>query len=378
MELKVNVFTIAVVLMLIASLSFPLNTAKAYSNTFAISVTVSCNAYTSQIIFGLNPSAPNSYSSTYDTPAPPAPPAGVNSYLYYPNYSPSYYQQLSQSIIPDSGNDQWTLIVQSIDQTGTMTLTWNGTSESPMTLENSAGTTIANMNSENTYSYSVSSGQSSTFYIMVSSISTTSTPSITPSPTPTSKPMLTPTPSPTPIPVATANSTATTSNNSATVNQTATTGVSVTVSGSSLPNGAQVIVTSTNYGSSPPSGTGNVTISGAVFYDVKVTSSSGALGSDVSSTISITNPSFTDSSVIEYWNGNSWVSVATTFTTPDTVSGTIPASELTGTLLAVGIPKTIPEYSEQLLGITLLASTASATISVVITRRRKQPYNQKK
>jgi hypothetical protein len=261
-----------------------------------------------------------------------------------------------------------------------MTLTWNSTSESPMTLENSAGTTIANMNGENTYSYSVSSGQSQTFYIMVSSISTTPTPTPTPSPTPTptSKPTPTPTPSPTPTPLATANSTVMVSDHSATANQSATTGVSVTVSGSSLPNGAQVNVTSTNYGSSQPSGTGSVAISRAVFYDVKVTSSSGALGSSVSATISIINPSFTSASVIEYWNGNSWVSVATTFTTPDTVSGNILASELTGTVLAVGTSKTIPEYQEQLLGITLLASITFATLFVFITKRKKQPYNQKK
>jgi hypothetical protein len=142
------------------------------------------------------------------------------------------------------------------------------------------------------------------------------------------------------------------SNHSATADQSATTGVNVTVSGSSLQNGAQLNVTSTNYGSNQPSGTGAVSVSGAVFYDVSVTASSGTLGSDVSVTVNISNPAFTSNSVIEYWNGNAWVSVATTFTAPDTVSGTIPASALTGTLIAVGTSN--------------LSTTSSSTVSVYV------------
>jgi hypothetical protein len=132
--------------------------------------------------------------------------------------------------------------------------------------------------------------------------------------------------------------TATVSGNSATVNESATTGVSVTVSGASLLNGAQVTVTSIAYGDSQPSGTGNVSLSGAVFYDVSVTSSNGALGSDVNANVSISNPSFNSSSVTEYNNGAAWVSVATKFSAPETLSATIPASALNGTPIAVGIP----------------------------------------
>jgi hypothetical protein len=133
-------------------------------------------------------------------------------------------------------------------------------------------------------------------------------------------------------------SSATVSDNSATVDNSATIGVSVTVSGSSLPNGAQVTVASTEYGDSQPSNTGTVPVSGAVFYDISLSSSSGALGSDVNAEVTVSNPSFNSSSVTEYYNGNAWVSVASKFFAPDTLSVTIPASALNGTPIVVGIP----------------------------------------
>jgi hypothetical protein len=135
-------------------------------------------------------------------------------------------------------------------------------------------------------------------------------------------------------------STATVSDNSATVDQSLTTGVSVTVSGSSLPNGASVTVASIDYGDTQPQGTGAVLVGGSFFYDVSVTSSSGPLGSDVNAVVSLRDPSFATVSglVIQYYNGNSWVSVATTFTAPETLSATIPASALNGTPIVADIP----------------------------------------
>jgi hypothetical protein len=126
--------------------------------------------------------------------------------------------------------------------------------------------------------------------------------------------------------------------NSAAVDQSAKTGVSVMVTGSSLPNSGQITLTSTYYGDSQPSGTGNVSLGQAVFYDVSVASSSGALGSDVNAVVSISNPGFNSSSVAEYYNGAAWVSVATKFSAPETLSATITASALTGTPIVVGIP----------------------------------------
>jgi hypothetical protein len=178
-----------------------------------------------------------------------------------------------------------------------------------------------------------------------------------------------------PSPAPTATSTTTISNNSATVDQSATTGVSVTVSGSSLQDGAQLNVTSTNYGDNQPEGTGAVPVDAAVFYAVDVISNGEALSSDISGTVSISDPGFDSARVIEYWNGDAWMSVATTFTAPDTVSCiisaisanahvAIPASALTGTPILVGTPKS--SASTSTLSATSLAIIIAIAVAIVI------------
>ena len=80
---------------------------------------------------------------------------------------------------------------------------------------------------------------------------------------------------------------------------------------------------------------------------------------------------------MEYWNGNTWVLVATTFTVPNTVLGTIPASALTGTPIVVGVIQPSTSSYSNLLGIVygLLGGVAIAAIIVValmfITRRQE-------
>jgi hypothetical protein len=181
-----------------------------------------------------------------------------------------------------------------------------------------------------------------------------------------------------PSPAPSATSTTTISDNSATVDQSATTGVSITVSGSSLQDGAQINVTSTNYGDNQPEGTGAVPVDAAVFYAVDVISNGEALSSDVSGGLSISDPSFDSARVIEYWNGNAWMSVATTFTAPDTVSciiramsaisanahAAIPASALTGTPILVGTPKS--SASTLTLSATSLAIIIAVVVAIVV------------
>ena len=186
-----------------------------------------------------------------------------------------------------------------------------------------------------------------------------------PTATPTAAPTATPSPTSTlsPVIVSSATSSVTVSDNSASVDQRATTGVNVNVSGSTLQNGSQLNVTSIYYGDDPPSETGKLSVSGAAFYDLSVTASGDSLGSQVTVTVSITNPCFTSTSVIEYWNGNNWVSVASTFTAPDTVSGKIPASALTGTPILVGLPQSNPA-GPGLNSVALF--TAISTVAVVL------------
>ena len=137
----------------------------ATDSQFTVSITSSINSFTSTVVFGCNPSSSNTFTAAFDAPAPPAPPAGVNSYFFAPQNSPSYYQNLEQDIVVDSGNNQYNLTVQSIDQTGTITLTWSQTL-SNCYLETTSNSVLANMDSTTTYSFSATSGTTYNYYII--------------------------------------------------------------------------------------------------------------------------------------------------------------------------------------------------------------------
>ncbi|MGA2385847.1 MAG: hypothetical protein ABSG33_04880 [Candidatus Bathyarchaeia archaeon] len=148
---------------------------------------------------------------------------------------------------------------------------------------------------------------------------------------------------------------------SVTIDESSTTGVSATIStptGTPLPDGTQIDVNSASYGSTPPAEVTTpppISITGggtAIYYDVSVSQGGGApLGSNVNVQVSFTDPSITSSSTIAYWDAStsSWIQVTpTVFTAPDTISGSIPASALTGTPIVVGSPQPVfvaPEYS---------------------------------
>jgi hypothetical protein len=94
--------------------------------------------------------------------------------------------------------------------------------------------------------------------------------------------------------------------------------------------------------------------------------------------MSISNPSFTNASIIEYWNGNEWVSVASTFTAPDTVSGTVPASALTGTPIVVGTSKqnstswtSMIEVTFALIAGLIIAAVAIAQLMLIAKNRKR-------
>jgi YVTN family beta-propeller protein len=156
-------------------------------------------------------------------------------------------------------------------------------------------------------------------------------------------------------------------NNSATIDMSSTTGVSITIYGSSLQDGTQINVTSTYYGANQPLGTSIASLNKATYYDICVTSSIGNLSSDVYTNLTISNPNFTNSSVIEYWNGNGWVSISTTFSQPNMVSGTIPATALTGTSIVVGTLKTDNSAKPNSLDLIIGASAGMATAAIAIT-----------
>lgn len=119
------------------------------------------------------------------------------------------------------------------------------------------------------------------------------------------------------------------------------TGVDVNVysNGGSISGPADVTVI--KYGSTQPPGTGNV-FTGGSYFDVKVSSSSGSdMGSNVWVRITITDDAINSATVMSYWDDKvgSWVPAKNQIFTPDhTLSGEIPASALTGTILEINDP----------------------------------------
>ncbi len=283
--------------------------------------------------------------------------------------SPYLYQWFSQT----PGASSYILIV--------------GATASSYSFATSTSTTIGNWN----FILQVTDHTGAAFNSTAAPVTVTTpapTPSPTAAPTPTAaatastKPTALPTPTPTPSTIqgSSAASTATVTDNTAIVNQTARTGVYATISGSSLQDNTQLNVTSAYFGSSQPQGTGAISVGKATFYDVQVTAGSGSLNADVQATITITNPSFTSASVIEYWNANTWVSAATKFAAPDTVTCTIPASALTGTPIAVGTPKTgataNSDTQEIIVGVAAGLAIAAGTIAAIrFTTRAKKNKN---
>jgi hypothetical protein len=161
------------------------------------------------------------------------------------------------------------------------------------------------------------------------------------------------------------------------------TGVKVTLTGSSLPDGSQINVTSIYYGSDPPevhvvnSPTATISLSGIAFYDIKVTLANGEpLGSDVNALVYISNPCFEGADQLPLlfcWNNETWAPINTQTVEVDTLFGPFRASQLCGTLIGVGalhvdiIPvNVIPECP---LGTFLAVLTCLAAFALHRTRK---------
>jgi hypothetical protein len=148
----------------------------------------------------------------------------------------------------------------------------------------------------------------------------------------------------------------------ATVDQTAVTGVKIAINDPSASNGALAAVSSVNFGTSQPPNTGSLNVNGAVFYDVKVASQS-SISQDATVTITLSNYAFTDqNNEVAYWNGANWVIVPCTYTSPNMLTVSLPASALTGTPLAVW--KTDSNSENPMLLIALAISVVVAVLAV--------------
>jgi hypothetical protein len=158
----------------------------------------------------------------------------------------------------------------------------------------------------------------------------------------------------------------------ATVDQTSITGVKVEINDPSAANGQVATVSSVNYGTTQPPNTGNLAINGAIFYDVRVVGQA-SYSPSATVTITLTNTAFTsEDNNLAYWDGNSWIMVPCTFTAPNTITASLPASALTGTPIAVGKTAATPSASPLLIVAAALAAAVVVALSVGFVLYRKR------
>jgi PKD repeat protein len=116
-------------------------------------------------------------------------------------------------------------------------------------------------------------------------------------------------------------------------------GVSTTISGSSAADGTNVTVASVDYGNNQPTGTGNVQLNGTEYYDVNVSSST-SLGAGAMARVSITSPSVTATSTMQYWYSGVWNTAGNISVNVGLISGDIPVAALGGTPVVIGTSST--------------------------------------
>jgi hypothetical protein len=165
--------------------------------------------------------------------------------------------------------------------------------------------------------------------------------------------------------------TATLSGGGAYVDQTSSTGTSVTITGSTAPDGTSVMVISRDLGSTQPTGTGSVSLGSSSYFDVQIQGIT-----DGTAKVCITNAAVTSATVMEYAVGTAWVS-ALPYPPGGTVTGTticgeIPVSALQGTPIVIGIP-TLPSVPEFPFGMALLLGFAVPALLLV--RKKFSPLS---
>ena len=122
--------------------------------------------------FGARDGASDGYDSGEgDEIAPPDPMAGINAYFYYPA-NPPFQKNLILSVTGPAASITWPLVVKMVGETGDadITISWPDISSVPakyivLELQDTGGTTLANMRSVDHYTFSASQGQTYNFQI---------------------------------------------------------------------------------------------------------------------------------------------------------------------------------------------------------------------
>ena len=122
--------------------------------------------------FGARDGAGDGYNSGEgDEIAPPDPMAGINAYFYYPANQP-FQKNLITSVTGPAASITWPLVVKMVGETGgaEMTISWPDISSVPasyivLELQDTGGTTLADMRSVDQYTFSASQGQTYNYQI---------------------------------------------------------------------------------------------------------------------------------------------------------------------------------------------------------------------
>jgi hypothetical protein len=122
--------------------------------------------------FGARDGASDGYNSGEgDEIAPPDPMSGINAYFYYPA-NPPFQKNLVMSVTGPATSITWPLVVKMVGETGdtSMTISWPDISSVPvkyvaLELQDTEGTTLADMRSVGNYTFSASQGQIYNFQI---------------------------------------------------------------------------------------------------------------------------------------------------------------------------------------------------------------------
>jgi len=122
--------------------------------------------------FGARDGAGDGYNSGEgDEIAPPDPMAGINAYFYYPA-NPPLQKNLIMSVTGPAASITWPLMVKMVGETGDaeMTISWPDISSVPasyivLELQDTGGTTLADMRSVDQYTFSASQGQTYNYQI---------------------------------------------------------------------------------------------------------------------------------------------------------------------------------------------------------------------
>ena len=122
--------------------------------------------------FGARDGSSDGYDSGEgDEIAPPDPLAGINAYFYYPA-NPPFQKNLILSVTGPAASIIWPLVVKMVGETGDaeMTISWPDISSVPakyivLELQDTGGTTLADMRSVDHYTFSASQGQIYNFQI---------------------------------------------------------------------------------------------------------------------------------------------------------------------------------------------------------------------